>query len=166
MRRCIRDQGKRIPATTTRPLGAYPRRAHVHYRRLGVRLHLLPGGYTNGHLERLCRSSGRRAWYTYPHSARCPRKDGAWGLHPPICGPRHSCYPILVHKFEITQGEQGGQQLNALESKSPLDLAYFSREEDGEHGAEHSAAQRRIEKREERREKREKTLRRKTRVTG
>jgi hypothetical protein len=59
---------------------------------------------------------------------------------------RHSCYPILVHKFEITQGEHDGEQLNALESKSPAELAYFPREHDGEHGA----AQRRSENRKER----------------
>ena len=69
----------------------------------------------------------------------------------------HSCYPILVHKFPITQGEHNGEQLNALESKSPADLAYFACEQDGEqsveHGVEHSAAQRRIENREKRMEK-------------
>jgi hypothetical protein len=62
----------------------------------------------------------------------------------------HSCYPILVHKFQVTQGEHNGEQLNALESKSPADLTYFSREQDGEqsveHGVEHGAAQRRSEK--------------------
>ena len=60
---------------------------------------------------------------------------------------RHACYPILVHKFLITAGEHNGEQVNAIESKSPADLAYFSREhsvEDGvEHGVEHSAAQKR-----------------------
>jgi hypothetical protein len=69
----------------------------------------------------------------------------------------HSCYPILIHKFSITQGKHNGEQLNALESKSPIDLAYLSCEQDGEHsvkhGVEHSAAQRRIEKREKRKEK-------------
>jgi hypothetical protein len=67
----------------------------------------------------------------------------------------HSCYPILIHKFPITQGEHNGEQLNALESKSPIDLAYFSREQDGEqsveHGVEHSAAQRIKENRDRRR---------------
>jgi hypothetical protein len=71
----------------------------------------------------------------------------------------HYCYPILVHKFPITQGEHNGEQLNALESKSPVDLAYFSREQDGEqsveHGVKHSAAQRRKENREKRQEKKE-----------
>jgi hypothetical protein len=65
----------------------------------------------------------------------------------------HSCYPILVHKFPITQGEHNGEQLNALESKGPADLAYFPREHNGEQSVEHSAAQRRIENREKRREK-------------
>jgi len=70
---------------------------------------------------------------------------------------RHSCYPILVHKYPISQGEHDGEQLNALESKSPVDLAYFSREQsveqDGEHGVEHGAAQRRQETRNKRPEK-------------
>jgi hypothetical protein len=71
----------------------------------------------------------------------------------------HTCYPILVHKFEITQGEHDGEQLNALESKNPTELAYFSREHNGElsveHAVEHSAAQRRKENREKRIEKKE-----------
>ena len=62
----------------------------------------------------------------------------------------HSCYPILVHKFPVTQGEHNCEQLNALESKSPTELAYLPREQSVEHGVEHSAAQRRREKREER----------------
>jgi hypothetical protein len=67
---------------------------------------------------------------------------------------RHVCYPILVHKFPITQGEHNSEQLNALESKSSVELSYVSREQSveqhGEHGVEHGAAQRRSEKREER----------------
>jgi len=72
---------------------------------------------------------------------------------------RHSCYPILVHKFQITDGEHNGEQLNAIDSKSPVDLAYFSRQqsvrEDGEHSVEHGAAQKRkrIEKEKEKKEK-------------
>jgi hypothetical protein len=68
---------------------------------------------------------------------------------------RHSCYPILVHKFLITDGEHSGEQLNAIESRSPADLAYFPREQSVErgvqHGVEHSAAQKRkrIEKQKE-----------------
>jgi hypothetical protein len=63
---------------------------------------------------------------------------------------RHACYPILVHKFQITQGEHNGEQLNALESLGPAELSFLhcehSVEEDGEHGA----AQRIQETREER----------------
>lgn len=59
---------------------------------------------------------------------------------------RHACYPIMVHKFEITQGEHDGEQLNALESASPAELSYFSREQNGEDGA----AQKRIENRKKR----------------
>jgi len=70
---------------------------------------------------------------------------------------RHTCYPILIHKYPISQGEHDGEQLNALESKSPVDLAYFSREQsveqDGEHGVEHGAAQRIQETRNKRLEK-------------
>jgi hypothetical protein len=65
---------------------------------------------------------------------------------------RHSCYPILVHKFEITQGEHGGEQLNALDSKSPSELAYFFREQSVEENGERGAAQRRIENRNKRKE--------------
>src|SRR5208282_33720 len=64
---------------------------------------------------------------------------------------RHSCYPILVHKFTITQGKHNGELLNALESMSPADLVYFPREHDGEGYGEHGAAQKRIEKRDGRR---------------
>jgi hypothetical protein len=63
---------------------------------------------------------------------------------------QHSCYPILVHKFPITQGEHNGELLNALQSKSPVDLRYFSREQDGEHSVEHGAAQRRQKKKDKR----------------
>jgi hypothetical protein len=62
---------------------------------------------------------------------------------------RHICYPILIHKFPITQGEHNGEHLNALTSTSPVDLAYFAREQGGEDGVKDSvedgAAQRRIE---------------------
>jgi hypothetical protein len=61
---------------------------------------------------------------------------------------RHICYPILVHKFRLTNGEHDGELLNALLSDSPTDLAYFPREQsaelDGKHGVEHGAAQKRI----------------------
>jgi hypothetical protein len=64
----------------------------------------------------------------------------------PVPG-RHVCYPILVHKYLITSGEHDGEQLNALDSKSPADLAYIPREHDsernGEHDGEHGASQKR-----------------------
>jgi hypothetical protein len=68
------------------------------------------------------------------------------------CPGCHACYPILVHKFLITNGEHNGEQLNALASTSPADLAYFPREQDGEHGVEHGAAQKRSKTIEEKRE--------------
>ncbi len=72
---------------------------------------------------------------------------------------RHACYPILVHKFLLTSGEHNGEQLNALASTSPVDLAYSPREQDGErngkHGVEHGAAQKRIENRNGRQERKQ-----------
>lgn len=62
---------------------------------------------------------------------------------------KHICYPVLIHKFPLTQGEHNGEQLNALGSKSPVELSYFPREHNGKHGA----AQRRKENREKRLEK-------------
>jgi len=70
----------------------------------------------------------------------------------PVPG-KHSCYPILVHKFLITDGQHKGEQLNAIESTSYLDLAYFSSGRNGEHHVERGAAQKRIENREQRRNK-------------
>jgi hypothetical protein len=70
---------------------------------------------------------------------------------------RHVCYPILIHKYPISQGEHNGEQLNALESVSPAELSYFPREHsverNGEHGVEHGAAQRILETRNKRLEK-------------
>lgn len=74
-------------------------------------------------------------------------------------GMRH-CYPILVHKFPITQGEHNGEVLDALSSTKQdgcLDLRYISCEVHGEvdgevHGKVH-ASQRRNENREKRQEK-------------
>lgn len=70
---------------------------------------------------------------------------------------RHVCYPILVHKFLITDGEHDGEQLDALSSTDTNTLRYLpteTREHGVEHGVEHSAAQKRIEK--ENRERRKK----------
>ena len=68
---------------------------------------------------------------------------------------RHSCYPIALHKFLITEGEHKGQHLNALDSISPTDLRYFPREQMGEQDVkqvdEHAGAQKRIETGDERR---------------
>lgn len=65
----------------------------------------------------------------------------------PVPG-RHVCYPMLVHKFLITDGEHKGEQLNALASTSPADLAYFSgehmSEQRGEHMGEQLSSQKRI----------------------
>lgn len=70
-------------------------------------------------------------------------------------GMRH-CYPILIHKFPITQGEHNGEVLDALSSTKQdgcMELRYISCEVHGEvHGKVH-ASQRRIENREKRREK-------------
>src|SRR6266446_1077309 len=55
---------------------------------------------------------------------------------------KHTCYPILVHKYPISQSEHDGEQLNALESKSPGELSYFASEQSVEHGVKHGAAQR------------------------
>jgi hypothetical protein len=49
-------------------------------------------------------------------------------------GARH-CYPILVHKFPVTQGEHNGEVLDALSSTKQdglLDLVYVSCEVHGE----------------------------------
>jgi hypothetical protein len=68
---------------------------------------------------------------------------------------RHSCYPIALHKFLITEGEHKGQHLNALDSISPTDQRYFLREQMGEQDFkqvdEQLGAQKRIETRDERR---------------
>ena len=74
-------------------------------------------------------------------------------------GMRH-CYPILIHKFPVTQGEHNGEVLDALSSTKQdgcLELRYISCEVHGEvdgevHGKVH-ASQRRKENREERQEK-------------
>lgn len=73
-------------------------------------------------------------------------------------GMRH-CYPILIHKFPVTQGEHNGEVLDALSSTKQdgcLELRYISCEVHGEvdgevHGKVH-ASQRRSENREERKD--------------
>jgi|SRR6266436_597934 len=79
----------------------------------------------------------------------------------------HLCYPILVHKFLITNGQHNGEQIDAASStfvNSYVKLAFFSREEhvevdgkvNGEVDVEVNASQKRSEKRERKREKRNK----------
>jgi hypothetical protein len=72
---------------------------------------------------------------------------------------RHGCYPILIHKFTITNGEHSGEQLNALACTSSLDLAYFPPEQYGEESVERSvedgAAQKRSKTKNGRRETKE-----------
>jgi hypothetical protein len=69
----------------------------------------------------------------------------------PVPG-RHVCYPILVNKFIVTDGEHKGEQLNALESIGPNHLKYICGEQEcgqaGEHKGQDSASQKRIENRE------------------
>jgi len=78
----------------------------------------------------------------------------------PVPGSHH-CYPILVHKFLITQGAHAGEQVNALDSSTPNDLRYFPRElnveevvgDDGELSVKQDAPQRRMENKEKKTEK-------------
>lgn len=76
----------------------------------------------------------------------------------PVPG-RHVCYPILVNKFIVTDGEHKGEQLNALESIGPNHLKYTWGEQEcaqtGEHKGQDSASQKRIENREVRIEKKD-----------
>ena len=67
----------------------------------------------------------------------------------PIPG-RHICYPILIHKFLLTDGEHKGEHLNALASTSPIDLRYFPGQQEGQQKGQHVSPQKRIENREER----------------
>jgi hypothetical protein len=62
----------------------------------------------------------------------------------PVPG-RHKCYPVLLHKFLVTDGEHKGQQLNALESESPTNLRYFASEHVDEHDAQHVTTQKKLE---------------------
>ena len=65
---------------------------------------------------------------------------------------KHTCYPILVHRFEITEGKHNGEQLDAINSIDANTLRYLPTET-REHGVEHSAAQRRIKNGEKRSKK-------------
>jgi hypothetical protein len=61
----------------------------------------------------------------------------------PVPG-KHVCYPILVHKFSITDGEHKGEQLDAITSLSPIDLRYRP-SENGEQEGEHVSPQKILE---------------------
>jgi len=74
---------------------------------------------------------------------------------------RRACYPILVHKFYLTDGEHNGELLDALSSTDANTLQYLSPENrehrvgrNGKHHGEHGAAQKRkrIEKEKEKEE--------------
>jgi hypothetical protein len=73
----------------------------------------------------------------------------------PVPG-KHVCYPILSHKFEPTNGEHRGEQLDAINSINPMELRYVpikNGEHGGEQEGEHLSSQMRMEKREKRKEK-------------
>jgi|SRR5579872_252652 len=70
----------------------------------------------------------------------------------PIPG-KHVCYPILVHKYRPSNGEHKGEQLDAINSISPIDLRYVpieNGEQEGEQRGEHVSSQKRSKNREER----------------
>jgi hypothetical protein len=54
----------------------------------------------------------------------------------PVPG-KHVCYPILIHKFSITDGQHKGEQLNAIASSSPVNLEYFASQQEGEQRGQH-----------------------------
>lgn len=54
----------------------------------------------------------------------------------PVPG-KHVCYPILIHKFSITDGQHRGEQLNAIASSNPANLEYFAGQQEGEQRGQH-----------------------------
>src|SRR5215469_14932103 len=67
---------------------------------------------------------------------------------------RHACYPILLHKFLITQGSHVGLMLDALSSTGPGALKFFKPEEEQQvvqQIVQQVAPQRRVENGEKRR---------------
>lgn len=54
------------------------------------------------------------------------RLDGRYIRRFPIPG-RHFCYPILLHKYLITDGQHVGLMLDALNSKGERSLEFFKR---------------------------------------
>ena len=70
----------------------------------------------------------------------------------PVPG-KHVCYPILVHKYPISDGQHKGQHLDALSSNSATDLRYAatkSGEQECEHKGEQKASQKILETRDKR----------------
>jgi hypothetical protein len=80
------------------------------------------------------------------------RLSGRYIKRFPVPG-QHKCYPVLLHRFLITDGEHRGEQLNALDSASPANLRYFTNEQNGEHVVQHVATQKKLETREKKRKK-------------
>lgn len=74
---------------------------HVRDGRLGIHLHLLPGRYAHGDMERLRRGELGPLPRTRDVLERLEHGDYIRRFLRP--GERF-CYPILVHKFPITQG--------------------------------------------------------------
>ena len=70
----------------------------------------------------------------------------------PVPG-RHICYPVLINKYLVTDGEHAGHRLNAAASQSWNQLVFDKNGDSCEHGVEqgvkHGAAQKRIENGEE-----------------
>jgi hypothetical protein len=60
----------------------------------------------------------------------------------------HVCYPILVNKFLVTDGEHKGEHLNARDSKSVGELTYVRSEQECEQIGEHVTSQKILETRE------------------
>jgi hypothetical protein len=78
--------------------------------------------------------------------------EGTYIRRFPVPG-RHTCYPILLHKFLVTDGQHVGLRLDALSSVSPTSLVYVDKN-DLQHVVsqvvQHIGPQKRIEKREQR----------------
>ncbi len=75
--------------------------------------------------------------------------DGGYIKRFPVPGS-HVCYPILVNKFLVTDGEHKGEHLNARDSKSAEELMYVRSEQECEQECQHSASQKILENRNKR----------------
>ena len=66
---------------------------------------------------------------------------------------KHVCYPVLVHKYPISDGQHKGEHLDAASSTSATLLRYIkaeSGEQEGEHKGEHKASQKILDTRDRR----------------